>query len=196
MSKENPEFLYNKYFSNIDFERLGLFKCIKSEFQPESVIYIGSSIHITPSFVFQNVTYVDKSLMAREFFKEESDVKLIINRNKQYQLQSYIEFYNIDYLKSDIERGYQYDIGISLFTSNTLEGLEKYIKPGGLLIFLPLSGKTEDIGNCFTYKGYINFNKKYNYHEGRPSKDISRVVSGNTIFRENNIYEVYKKSEE
>lgn len=196
MSIEDPEFLYNKYFSNLDFERLGLFECIKREFQPENVIYIGSSIHITPSFIFQNVTYIDKSLMAKEFFQNESGVKVIINSNKQYKLQPYVNFYNLDYLKSDIGNRYKYDVCMSIFTSNSLEGLEKYIKPGGILIFLPLSVKTVDIGEEFKYKGYIYFNKKYIYQDGKPSKTISREVSGNTIFRENNIYEVYIKSRE
>lgn len=193
MSNREPEFLYKKFFENIDFERLELFKCIKKEFKPETVIYIGSSIHITPSFVFQNVTYIDKSSMSKEFFDDIDGVKSIIDRNKNYKCKPFVDFYHIDYLSENFNSRYKFDLCVSLFTSNSLKGIDRYLKPGGILIFLSLNGEIIRDEEHFELIGYITFNKGYCFNRGKTPEKVPKLVSGNTIFRESNIYNVYIK---
>jgi hypothetical protein len=41
-----------KYYASIHFERTALFECLNAYFDAETLLYIGSSIHITPSFIF------------------------------------------------------------------------------------------------------------------------------------------------
>lgn len=186
-----PEHLYNKYFKSIDFERLGLFKCIKETFKSETVIYIGSSIHITPSFVFQNVTYLDRSEMSKEFFSHLSDVKNIIKSNKEYQLEPYLCYKHQDYLKYIPKK--QYDLCISIFTSNSTDGVMEYIKPGGLLIFLPLSDVLISQSEKLSYLGHIKLENRYIFKEGRPSGSVKTVKNRNKVFIESNIYSVYRR---
>jgi hypothetical protein len=58
---------YEKQYRQLEFERIGLFCCIKKAFEVDSVVYIGSSIHIAPSFVFRHVTYIESGPTADEF---------------------------------------------------------------------------------------------------------------------------------
>ena len=62
---------YNRFYSALNFERAGLFKLIKDEYGCNTVLYPGCSIHITPSFYFQHVVYVDISEAAKDFFSGE-----------------------------------------------------------------------------------------------------------------------------
>ena len=74
MNFNEIKYNYKKYYENIQFERIGLFNCIKNNFKIDNVIYLGSSIHITPSFIFPNVTYVDTSELSSLFFQDIKSV--------------------------------------------------------------------------------------------------------------------------
>ena len=60
--------LYQKYFQGRQFERLDLFQIIADEFNIQRALYAGSFVHVTPSFVFPDVVYVDNDKQAKQFF--------------------------------------------------------------------------------------------------------------------------------
>jgi hypothetical protein len=95
---DNQE-LYNKHFVLKAFEREDLFVAIRNKYGCKSALYPGSFIHITPSFIFPEVIYVDSHSQAKRFFKNIKDVIEIINSKKQYPKKSNVIFFGQSYLK-------------------------------------------------------------------------------------------------
>jgi len=125
--------LYKKYHSQKDCTLIGLFREIKKKFNPKRILYPGSYVHITPSLIFSDVTYVDsfkdthlfyKSLAVREFIKE----------NKEYNKEVKIKFYEQDYFKELPEELESFDIVISQYSGFVGQAVKKYLKKGGLLV--------------------------------------------------------------
>src|SRR4030042_1040311 len=102
MNLANIRLHYDRLYRDIDFERAGLFASICKKYNPKRVVYVGSSIHVTPSFYFRNVTYADDSQLAQSFFSDKRDVAIFIGENKKYRGASQFEYYNIDYGKKPI----------------------------------------------------------------------------------------------
>lgn len=90
--------VYSKTYCDMNFERRGLFELLCQKFPSEKVIYPGCSIHITPSFYFQHVLYIDRSQAATDFFSDEvvrlmksgtmELVGRIVSRNSAYEYVS------------------------------------------------------------------------------------------------------------
>jgi len=72
MKKKDSLILYKKYHIDRDDERLGLFLEIAKKFNIRNVLYPGSFVHITPSFIFPRVVYVDSYKKAKKFFEDLS----------------------------------------------------------------------------------------------------------------------------
>ncbi|MFY9218197.1 MAG: hypothetical protein WBJ30_01445 [Tepidanaerobacteraceae bacterium] len=73
---------HKRFYVDINFHRTGLFETLKKEYGCNTVLYPDSSIHITPSFYFQHVVYVDISEMAKEFFSDIHSILDYINSKK------------------------------------------------------------------------------------------------------------------
>jgi len=125
---------YNRLYSALNFEREGLFKLLKDEYNCSTVLYPGSSIHITPSFYFQHVVYVDISETAKEFFQQNQILLSIVNSNKKYRQSAYIQFFHCDYTKKLPLRENNYDLLLSIYAGGITESCTKYIKPGGIIV--------------------------------------------------------------
>ncbi len=124
--------LYNKNYSKKD-DLIGLFRKIKRKFNPKKVLYPGSYIHITPSFIFPDVTYVDSLKKIDKFFESE-DVKKLIKKNKEYRKKERFKFYNQDYSRKLPERLGSFDLVISLFGGFIGQAVKRYLKKGGILV--------------------------------------------------------------
>ncbi len=125
---------YNRFYSALNFERAGLFELIKAEYGCNTVLYPGCSIHITPSFYFQHVVYVDISELAKEFFQDDQNILSIINSNKKYKQSAYIQFIHSDYTKKLSVRENNFDLLLSIYAGGITESCKKYIKPGGIIV--------------------------------------------------------------
>jgi hypothetical protein len=71
-----PE-LYEKFHSGRKMERRGLVAALFAKNLVDSsskCLYLGSSVHITPSLFFEDVTYVDNWKKAEAFFKDSQNV--------------------------------------------------------------------------------------------------------------------------
>lgn len=125
---------YKQFYENMDFERAGLFEAIKENYAIQMVLYPGSNIHITPSFYFPHVVYVDLAENAEKFFQEEKEILSFINGNKKYKRPPYIRFIHGDFTKPLPLREGEFDLIISLFAGGISHTCDKYLKKGGLLL--------------------------------------------------------------
>lgn len=125
---------YKKYFIDKDFERIGLFKAIKDKYDCKSALYPGSFIHISPSYIFPDVVYVDTDSQAKKFFEDMGQVNKIIKAGKLYDQESNVAFYGQSYKKPiDIPEG-SIDLLISQYAGFISLHCKKYLKNGGILL--------------------------------------------------------------
>lgn len=125
---------YKRIYQDIHFERSELFKVISQNFQIKNILYPGSNIHITPSFHFQHVVYVDIADNALSFFADKEQVIELIQKNKIYKQPSYIQFINQDFTKPLSVKENGFDLIIALFASGITSSCIRYLKKGGLLL--------------------------------------------------------------
>lgn len=134
MSKDRSIDAYKRFYQDMNFEREGLFEILKEEYACNTVLYPGCSIHITPSFYFQHVVYVDISETAKKFFDDINIVLDYINGNKKYKQSAYVQFIHGDYTGQLPLREGNYDLLIALYAGEITQSCMKYVKPGGIIL--------------------------------------------------------------
>lgn len=191
---------YDQLYRSIGFERSGLFGLIKMEFNPKTVIYPGCSIHVTPSFYFNHVVYIDKSQLAIDFFTDVNIVTDLINKNKTYKESSYWKFVPGDFQIDSGLRYSSFDLLLSLFSGKLIDYCERYIKSGGLILTNSLFSDNDSIKdrNDFKLLGLIKCNnQKYSidYNDYMPKLSKSKLRSKNNGFEyiDNESYYLYRK---
>jgi hypothetical protein len=125
---------YQSQYTDLHFERAGLFQAILDRYPCQEALYPGCSIHITPSLFFPHVVYIDQSEQAARFFAGEPSVLDYINRHKHYRRPAYIRFIRQDYSKPLPLREGAFDLLLALFAGGISRSCKRYIKRGGLLI--------------------------------------------------------------
>lgn len=191
---------YNKYYRNINFERKQVFSYVNNKYRCKSVIYPGCSIHITPSFYFSHVIYIDKSSLSKQFFSEIEDVYNLIYRYKKNGQKSYIKYINIDFTKKLPLLENNYDCLISIFSGKQIEYCEKYLQSNGIVITTSL----------FSDDKYLFQSSKYRFEEAfQVKKDKIKNIDDNIkvktkvsklkkqsdgfIYEDNETYYIYRK---
>lgn len=125
---------YQKYYVDLQFERAGLFKTLQERYGSIQVLYPGSSIHITPSFFFPHVVYVDQHSLAKTFFADPAPVLTYLNRHKAYRRSTYLRFIAQDFTQPLPLRAGEFDLLLSLFAGGIVAACKQYLRPGGLLV--------------------------------------------------------------
>ncbi len=125
--------LYHKYHLDRADERLGMFECIAKHFDVERVLYPGSFVHATPSFVFPMVTYVDMEKRAKQFFATPELQQLIAQR-KIYAQEAQVQFVHQDYATQLPERDESFDLLVSQYAGFISQHCKRYLKIGGWLL--------------------------------------------------------------
>jgi len=125
--------LYNKYYSSRDYERLELFQKISEKQHIEHVLYPGSFVHITPSFVFPHVVYVDSDKKAARFFKDPV-IYEFISRKKKYPERAKVVYHQSNFATDFNEKEESFDLLISQSAGFVSFACKKYLKVGGILI--------------------------------------------------------------
>ena len=134
MTRNTTINLYRKQYSDIQFERAGLFELIQKKYKCNEVLYPGCSVHITASLFFPHVIYVDLAPSAKKFFADMDSVSPYVNSNKKYKRSSYIRLINQDYSRDIPVRENEFDLLISLFAEGISRTCKKYLKSGGILL--------------------------------------------------------------
>ena len=124
---------YKKYHADKDYTSIGLFKKLNEVYEIEKVLYPGSHVHITPSLIFPDVTYVDSFRNTYKFFEAE-DVKKFVSKHKEYKSEARVQFYQQDYNKELPESENQFDLVISQYAGFVGQATKKYLKQNGLLV--------------------------------------------------------------
>ena len=122
--------LYKKYYIDRDYEQVDLFRLLKDSFGIRRVIYPGSYIQISPSFVFPEVVYIDADKKAIRCFQSGQLLEIIHDR-KEYSEDPMVTFHGADY--GMLIPAYQagFDLLISQYAGFISESCKSYLKLGG-----------------------------------------------------------------
>ena len=125
--------LYQKYFQDRQFERLDLFQILAARFNIQRALYPGSFVHITPSFVFPEVVYVDNDKQTKQFFNKP-EIYEFITQKKLYPQPAQVQFHFADY-RNDLENmDNRFDLLISQYAGFVGQHCKSYLKVGGFLL--------------------------------------------------------------
>ncbi len=124
---------YKQYHLDQDNERIGLFTALAEKFKIQSALYLGSFVHITPSFIFPKVVYVDSYKKAENFFKNPNVLRYV-QEKKQYTEQAQVVFHKADYNRGFGEQERSFDLLISQYAGFVSRAGKKYLKLGGILV--------------------------------------------------------------
>jgi hypothetical protein len=164
--------LYKEHFVDKDFERLELFQLLREKYGPESAIYPGSFVHVTPSFVFRVTTYIEMDKRAKKFF-ESPGLSDFISSRKIYPEAANIHFLAQDYRKVIGGEDEKYELLISQYAGFVSKYCKRYLKIGGILLANNSHGDASiaSIDEDFIFVGAVLKNgSKYRVSEKNLSK--------------------------
>ena len=121
-------------------DRLRLFSAIGAAISSSSVLYPGSWVDIAPSFVFDDVTYVDTDGRAGQFFDDPDGVNEIIAQHRQPDSAAKWRFIHADYTSDLHFPNGHFDLLVSLYAGFISEHCTRYLRPGGHLLVNPSHG--------------------------------------------------------
>lgn len=187
---------YQTIYREINFERIGLFRLVGETYSCKEVLYPGCSIHVTPSFVFPHVVYVDKSADAKAFFENQAELMNFVTRNREYKRKPFIQFLHLDYSEVLPLQGESFDLLLSFFAGTIAPVCKKYLRKGGLL----LTNQHEEAGSEFKLVGMIRFESgKYRFvgevvvPARETAKKYLRQSTRGLEYVENETYFVFEK---
>lgn len=168
-----PKFVDLEYYKLYYLGRydplIKIFDYLKS-FPIEKVLYPASYIHLAPSYVFSDVTYVDVYPNIDDFFQQEDVIKYI-NLHKYYKESCHMKFFNDSFVNFDG----LYDLVISSNINSVAIDCKKNIRKDGYLL---VNNGHSDADNAFLdkdykYLGYFKFednNETLKFIENATSK--------------------------
>jgi SAM-dependent methyltransferase len=137
--------IYNEYVVAPGLERTALLEALRARCAREAtVLYPGSSIHVTPSFYFQHVVYVDRSKLSRDFFAQVDAVLGVVRAHKRYRQQPFVRFVEQDFTTDLPVPEASFDVLLALYAEGISRSCARYVKPGGLLLTNDHHGDARD----------------------------------------------------
>lgn len=115
-------------------DRLRLFTAVHETFEPRSALYPGSFADIAPSFVIDEVTYVDTDRRASQFFDDVGGVDELISSDGRGHGRGRWRFVAADYRDDLPVADGSVDLLISLYAGFVSVHCTRYVRPGGLLL--------------------------------------------------------------
>lgn len=129
------EELYQQYVIAHGLERAGLFALLRERYGPPgTVLYPGCFLHLTPSFYFQHVVYVDRNELAARFFAETTGVLQAISARKQYRQKPHVRFISQDFTEPLEVPAASFGLLLALYAGGICRSCVGYLKGGGLLL--------------------------------------------------------------
>ncbi len=125
--------IYKKNHIDKDYEQLGLFQRLNTEYSIQKVLYPGSYAHITPILVFPEVVFDDtyKKLIA---FYESEEIRMYIKSRKEYSEEPKYRYIPQDYTKGLPLEPKSFDLLISQYAGFISRHCYQYLKIGGILV--------------------------------------------------------------
>jgi len=172
---------YKMYYLGKYDPLIHIFNSLAQTYEIKKVVYPGSFIHISPSFSFEDVTYIDVYDNIDEFFTEP-DIKKYLNLHKIYKNDTKMTFYH----KSYTEVMGSYDLIISSNSGSISIDCKHLMKKGSLLL---VNNGHSDADNAFedddyNYLGFFKFsgNKEH----------ISFIIEGERECNKSNTYYLFE----
>ena len=125
--------LYERHYHG-DRGRRALFDAVADWHQPTRVLYPGSFIHVTASFAFPSVVYVDTDRRARRFFSRMEAVQAFVAANRGYRQPPQLTFHAGSYNEPLAEPDASFELLISLYAGFISQPCKRYLAPDGLLL--------------------------------------------------------------
>ncbi len=124
-------------------DRERLFIAVSNAIEADRVLYPGSFVDISPSFVFDSVVYVDTDKRAAKFFADEEGVLEIIAEHEHAPAEPEITFLHADYTEPLDMPARSADLLVSLFAGFVSDHCTDYLRIGGTLL---VNGSHGDAG--------------------------------------------------
>ena len=118
---------YKHYYIDRDYEQVDLFRLIKNKYDIKKVIYPGSFIHVSPSFIFSEVTYIDSDKNAKKYF-QSNDLNQLVQTKKEYPEDPKITFFGLSYENQIAELQNKFDLLISQYAGFISYACKDYLK--------------------------------------------------------------------
>lgn len=115
-------------------DRLRLFTAVSQATPAQRVLYPGSWADIAPSFVFDDVTYVDMDRRAKRFFADRPGVDELIARERAGRGRGSWEFFEQDYTSELDLRPEGFDLLVSLYAGPISVACTQHLRMGGSLL--------------------------------------------------------------
>lgn len=143
--KRTVESLYREYVVDHGLERAGLFEAILAR-DPSltTVLYPGCFLHVTPSFFFPHVVYVDRSDLAASFFSDAGGVAALVDNHRRYRRKSYRRFIHHDFTEPLPLPDGSFDLLLSLYAGGVTKACARYLRAGGLLVSNDHAGDADE----------------------------------------------------
>lgn len=125
--------LYRHHYRDHDFERAHLFERIAERYGATSALYPGSFVHVTPSFVFPIVVFVDLDARAKRFFAD-AGLPSFVSEHKRYPEEPTIRFHAADYRGELDEPAEGFDLLISQYAGPVSQHTKRHLGIEGLLL--------------------------------------------------------------
>lgn len=125
--------LYQHFHVAKGDERLGLFRLLAKHYIIDRALYPGCFVHVTPSFVFPSVVYVEIDKRAKKFFADPS-VYDFIAKHKIYPQAANVRFHPADYMAGFPEPDASFGLVISQYAGFVSHYCQRYLQVGGLLL--------------------------------------------------------------
>lgn len=115
-------------------DQAGLFARLAAAFPIRRVLYPGSYIDTSPSFVFPAVTYVDTDRRAKAFFADTAGVLALVQSRQRCTGAPEIAFHAADYNVDLNEPAASFDLLVSLYAGFVSPPCTRYLRRGGWLL--------------------------------------------------------------
>jgi SAM-dependent methyltransferase len=137
--------VYQEYVVAPGLARTALLAELRARCAGEAtVLYPGAFLHVTPSFFFEHVVYVDRSDFSRDFFARAQAVVCLVNQHKRYRQAPFIRFVQQDFTTELPIREQAFDVLLALYAGGIARACARYLKPGGLLLTNDHHGDARD----------------------------------------------------
>ncbi len=121
-------------------DRLSLFQGVATVVEATTVLYAGSYVDLTPSFVWPSVTYVDLDRRAARFFADTDGLGELLAEHGADTDDHAVRFHHADYREPLAMADESVDLLISLYAGFVSEACTRYLRVGGHLLVNPSHG--------------------------------------------------------
>lgn len=134
MSESRAASLYRSLVVEPGLERFDLLRLVRDRTGARTVLYPGSSVHVTPSRLFGHVVYVDRSELARAFFADPAAVLEVVRASAAALPGSALRFLHADFKRPLPLPDGGFDLLLALGAGGVTLACGRHVRPGGFVL--------------------------------------------------------------